>query len=82
MNLSINSKILDIINSVIISDPKTSICPVCNVAVIAIADKKESKSVVSFAPLPPRIREELCRTCGEVFEIMNKCKHCKRVSKE
>ncbi|XP_077260106.1 uncharacterized protein LOC143896262 [Temnothorax americanus] len=55
----------------------SSICPVCNVAVIAIA-KKESKSAVSFAPLPPKMRDEICRSCGEVCEYINKCKHCKR----
>lgn len=53
----------------------SSICPVCNVAVI---DKKESKSSVSFAPLPPKIRDERCRTCGEICKNINKCKHCKR----
>ncbi|XP_011866251.1 PREDICTED: RING finger protein nhl-1-like isoform X2 [Vollenhovia emeryi] len=55
----------------------SSICPVCNVAVIASA-KQESKSTVSFAPLPPKIRDEICRSCGEVRKIINKCKHCKR----
>jgi len=58
----------------------SSICPVCNVAVIAITDKKELKSAVSFAPLPPKIRDERCRTCGEICKSVNKCKHCKRVS--
>ncbi|XP_029665025.1 RING finger protein nhl-1-like isoform X1 [Formica exsecta] len=53
----------------------STMCPVCNVVVIA-NDKKESKSAVSFAPLPPKIRDKKCRTCGEICE--NKCKHCKR----
>ncbi|XP_012536441.1 tripartite motif-containing protein 2 [Monomorium pharaonis] len=53
----------------------SSICPVCNVAVI---NKKESKNSVSFAPLPPKIRDERCRTCGETCKNINKCKHCKR----
>ncbi|XP_072761005.1 uncharacterized protein [Anoplolepis gracilipes] len=51
-------------------------CPVCNVVVIRTTDRKESKNAVSFAPLPPKIREKKCRTCGEICE--NKCKHCKR----
>lgn len=68
-----------IISSVFILDG-SSICPVCNVAIIAIADKKELKSAVSFAPLPPKIRDERCRACGETCENVNKCKHCKRVS--
>ncbi|KAL6437147.1 hypothetical protein ACFW04_005017 [Cataglyphis niger] len=54
-----------------------SMCPVCNVVVIANKiDKQESKSAVSFAPLPPKIRDKKCRACGEMCE--NKCKHCKR----
>ncbi|KAL6259960.1 hypothetical protein P5V15_009869 [Pogonomyrmex californicus] len=51
-----------------------SVCPVCNVAII---DKKESKNTVSFAPLPPKIRDKRCRTCSEVCKSINKCKHCK-----
>ncbi|XP_067204865.1 uncharacterized protein [Linepithema humile] len=56
----------------------SSTCPVCNVAIIHVDKKEEnaSESVVSFAPLPPKLRDERCRTCGETYE--NKCKHCKR----
>ncbi|XP_025265944.1 RING finger protein nhl-1 [Camponotus floridanus] len=53
-----------------------TICPVCNVVIINAIDKKELKSAVSFAPLPPKIRDKKCRTCGEFCE--DKCKHCKR----
>ncbi|KAL0129783.1 hypothetical protein PUN28_001797 [Cardiocondyla obscurior] len=55
-----------------------SICPTCNLAVIATSEEKEYKSIVSFAPLPPKMRDETCRACGEIYRILNKCKHCKR----
>lgn len=45
---------------------------------------RRPKSTVSFAPLPPRIRDAessptlKCRECSELCE--KRCKHCKRVS--
>ncbi|KYM98903.1 hypothetical protein ALC62_10378, partial [Cyphomyrmex costatus] len=56
----------------------SSICPVCNVAVTAIADRKESNSALSSALLSPIIYDKKCRTCSETYKNIIKCKHCKR----
>ncbi|EZA62463.1 hypothetical protein X777_10093 [Ooceraea biroi] len=54
----------------------SSICPICNVAVIENKKEEGTKNSVSFAPLPPKLRDEKCRICGEICE--EKCRHCKR----